>query len=82
MDEEKAKLLPKGALLRIVKPAVAAKERGFTTEFWLPFNKTVCTFAIALAEAAAEKADLDNRTGITVKHLMSAGEKLGVKIEI
>ena len=81
MDEEKAKHLPSGAVWRVMKMNITAKEKGMTKEI-VPMMTTYLEKQIAdLCSAGCDKAEADGKKHVTLKHLKDGAETRGILLE-
>jgi hypothetical protein len=71
--------LPIGTLYRILKPLFKGREKGFTKEFVPALSVYLVKHMKEISNGAMDAAQNDNRKCVTIAHLKTAGEKMGIE---
>ena len=79
MDDDKKKLLPLGAVIRVSKAFSKEKDKGASLDVYRALAKYSEKQIELLTLAACDKAEADGRKVITYKNLKDAGDLLGVE---
>jgi histone H3/H4 len=81
MEDEAKKLIPKGVIVRIVKPSLVAKECRMSPEYIAALNKYVSQLMVSYTEQACEITLARNKKTLSVDDLKAVGEKNGFMVE-
>lgn len=81
MDEEESNLIPRGSLLRIIKPTLEAKGCRKSPEYLAALNRYLSKLAVDYTFQACENALGRNRKTLDLQALKDVGEKNGFLVE-